>query len=386
MKFPIYLDSHATTPVDPRVLSEMLPYFTERFGNAASIDHLFGSDAATAVNGARQKIARCINASPDDIIFTSGATESNNIILQGIAQKDPSKNHIITCVTEHKSILDTCKHLAASGKKITYIPVDSQGIINLQKLEEAISEKTALITVMTANNEIGTIAPIKEIGAIAHKHGVLFHTDATQAVGHIPFDVEDCNIDFASLSGHKIYGPKGVGALYFRSTKLVAKPSPLFFGGGHERGVRSGTLNVPGIVGLAKALELSIALMSSENVRYHALSKLLLDKFQEECSPVELNGHPSKRLSHNINVSFNKIESKALIQSVNDKLAISAGSACTTLNVEPSHVILALGFSPERAHTAIRIGLGRFNTNDEVEFAGKYITENIKKLKKLSFF
>ncbi|MGD6810646.1 MAG: cysteine desulfurase family protein [Candidatus Bathyarchaeia archaeon] len=386
MKFPIYLDSHATTPVDPRVLSEMLPYFSERFGNAASIDHSFGADAATAVSEARQKVARCINASPDDIIFTSGATESNNIILQGIAQNFPSKNHIITCVTEHKSIIDTCKHLEAIGKKITYIPVDSQGIINLQKLEESISEKTALITVMTANNEIGTIAPIKEIGAIAHKHGVLFHTDATQAVGHIPFDVEDCNIDFASLSGHKIYGPKGVGALYFRSNNIAAKPLPLFFGGGHERGVRSGTLNVPGIIGLAKALELSIALMSSENARYHTLSKLLLDKFQDECRPVELNGHPNQRLCHNINVSFNKVESKALIQCVNDKLAISAGSACSTLNVEPSHVILALGFGAERAHTAIRIGLGRFNTTDEIEFTSNFIAKCVQKLKKLNSF
>jgi cysteine desulfurase len=364
----------------------MLPYFSERFGNAASIDHSFGADAATAVSEARQKVARCINASPDDIIFTSGATESNNIILQGIAQNFPSKNHIITCVTEHKSIIDTCKHLEAIGKKITYIPVDSQGIINLQKLEESISEKTALITVMTANNEIGTIAPIKEIGAIAHKHGVLFHTDATQAVGHIPFDVEDCNIDFASLSGHKIYGPKGVGALYFRSNNIAAKPLPLFFGGGHERGVRSGTLNVPGIIGLAKALELSIALMSSENARYHTLSKLLLDKFQDECRPVELNGHPNQRLCHNINVSFNKVESKALIQCVNDKLSISAGSACSTLNVEPSHVILALGFGAERAHTAIRIGLGRFNTTDEIEFTSNFIAKCVQKLKKLNSF
>ncbi len=384
MNFPIYLDSHATTPVDPLVLKEMFPYFTERFGNAASIDHPFGADAAEAVDKSRKKIANCINASPDDIIFTSGATESNNIVLQGLAQKDPSKNHVITCVTEHKSILDTCKHLESMGKKVTYIPVDSQGIINLNALEEAISKKTALITVMTANNEIGTIAPIKAIGEIAHKHGVPFHTDATQAVGHMPFDVDSCNIDLASISGHKIYGPKGVGALYFRSRNLATKPTPLFFGGGHERGVRSGTLNVPGIVGLAMALDLSIKLMEKENNRYRKWAELLLERFQEESKPVELNGHPLQRLSHNINVSFDNVESKALIQSVNNKLAISAGSACTTLNVEPSHVILALGLGVERAHTAIRLGLGRFNTDEEIDFVTKLLTQAIERLRKIN--
>ena len=383
MNFPIYLDSHATTPVDPRVLKEMMPYFTEKFGNASSIDHPFGTVAADVVDKSRKKIARCINASPEDIIFTSGATESNNIVLQGLAGKDPSKNHIITCVTEHKSILDTCKHLETIGKKITYVPVDNQGIVNLEALENAICEKTALISVMTANNEIGTIAPIKEIGEIAHKHGVPYHTDATQAVGHMPFDVKAFNIDLASLSGHKIYGPKGVGALYFKSSNLGAKPSPLFFGGGHERGVRSGTLNVPGIVGLASALELSVKLMEEENYQYQKWFKKIISLFEEKASPVALNGHPVKRLPHNINVSFEKVENKALIQAVNTKLAISTGSACTTLNVEPSHVILALGAGTDRAHTAIRLGLSRFNTDEEIEYAGDLIVKSVKKLRNL---
>ena len=385
MKFPIYLDSHATTPVDPWVLEQMLPYFTEKFGNAASIDHSFGSEAHEAVDNARKTIAHCINASRDDIIFTSGATEANNIALQGIAQKNPDKNHIITCVTEHKSVLDTCKYLESIGKKVTYIPVDNQGIINLDVLEEAITEKTALISVMTANNEIGTIAPIKEIGTIAHKYGVLFHTDATQAVGHIPFDVKASNIDLASFSGHKIYGPKGIGALYFRDSELVAKPLPIFFGGGHERGIRSGTLNVSGIVGLAVALERSVALMDEETAQYRKWADYLMQQFQQKVSSVELNGHSTKRLAHNINVSFDGVENKALIYAVNTKLAISAGSACTTLNVEPSHVLSALGLGLDRVHTAIRLGLGRFNTSEEIEFSATYIISSICKLKKLNF-
>jgi cysteine desulfurase len=361
----------------------MLPYFTEKFGNAASVDHQFGVDAADTVDKSRRRIAKCINASPDDIIFTSGATESNNIIIQSMAQRDPAKDHIITCVTEHKSIIDTCKHLKTIGKEITFIPVDCYGSINLQALEEAINEKTALVSVMTANNEIGTIAPIKEVSAIAHKHNVPFHTDATQAVGHIRFDVNAYNIDFASISAHKIYGPKGVGALFFKSDGLAGKPLPLFFGGGHERGVRSGTLNVPGIVGLASALELSINSMKEENNRYQEMSKLLINGFLKEASPAELNGHPLQRLTHNINISFDNVENKALVHAVNDKLAISTGSACTALNVEPSHVIIALGLGAERAYSAIRLGLGRFNTFDEIQFSADYIIEKVKKLRKL---
>lgn len=384
MNFPIYLDSHATTPVDPVVLEAMLPFFNKKFGNPASIDHPFGVDAAKAVEEARKKIAKCINALPEEIIFTSGATESNNIALQGIVQKNPEKNHIITCVTEHKSVLDTCKYLESIGKKVSYIPVDHQGIIDLEALENAITDKTALISVMTANNEIGTIAPIKEIGSIAHKHGVLFHTDATQAVGHISFDVEANNVDLASFSGHKIYGPKGIGGLYFRGNNFAAKPSPLIFGGGHERGVRSGTLNVPGIVGLAVALERSIALMDEENARYRKWSSFLIQQFEEKGAPVKLNGHPTKRLVHNINVSFIGVENKALINSVNNKLAISTGSACTTSNVDPSHVILALCMDLDRAHSAIRLGLGRFNTEEEIEFTSEFIIRAILRLRKLN--
>ncbi len=370
--------------MDPRVLEEMLPYFTERFGNAASIDHPFGADAAEVVEQSRKRISRCLNAAPEDVIFTSGATESNNIVLQGLANKNPEKDHIVTCLTEHKSVLDTCKYLESIGKKVTYLPVDQQGVINLNELESAISKRTALITIMTANNEIGTLAPIKEIGQIANDHGVPFHTDATQAVGHLPFNVNELNVDLASISAHKIYGPKGVGALYFKSSNFEAKPSSIFFGGGHERGIRSGTLNVPGIVGLASAFELSVKLMKEENLQYQKWFKQLMSLFEEKACPVELNGHPIQRLAHNINVSFAKVENKALIHVVNSKLAISTSSACTTLNVEPSHVILALGVGTDRAHTAIRLGLSRFNTDEEIAYAGDLIVKSVKKLRTLS--
>lgn len=384
MKFPIYLDYQATTPVDPRVLSEMIPYFSEQFGNAASRDHLYGSHAADAVEKARKKIAKCINAHPEDIIFTSGATESNNLAILGLAAKYSDKgDHIITCVTEHKSILDTCKYLESLGKHVTYVPVDRFGTIDLEMLENSICEKTILISVMTANNEIGTIAPIKEIGEIARKYDVLFHTDAAQAAGHIPLDVNEIGVDLMSISAHKMYGPKGIGALYVRHTNLEAKPCPIIFGGGHEQGIRSGTLNVPGIVGFAKAFEIAIKEMNDENKRYKKWVKHMLEVFQEKAKPVEQNGHPEKRLSHNLNVSFEKVENKALIRAVSPKLAISSGSACTTLNVEPSHVILALGFGPERAHTAIRLGLGRFNTEEEIEFATEFLVQAVNRLRKI---
>ncbi len=384
MKFPIYLDSQATTPLDPRVLEEMLPYFTERFGNASSIDHLYGSDASEAVERAREKIARCINAKPEDIIFTSGATESNNIAILGLMEKHANKgDHIITCVTEHKSVLDVCKYLEKKGKRVTYVPVDKFGLIDLKKLEEAICEKTILISVMTANNEIGTIAPIEEIGKIAKNHGVLFHTDAAQAAGHIPIDVEKFKVDLMSISAHKMYGPKGVGALYVRNANPDAKPLPIFYGGGHEQGIRSGTLNVPGIVGFGKAFEIAVKEMNEENKRFNQWRKQMLESFIEKSGFVYLNGHPKRRLSHNLNVSFEGVENKALIRAVNPKLAISTGSACTTLKVEPSHVILALGFGPERAHTAIRIGFSRFNTDEEIEFASNFIVENVNKLRKI---
>ncbi|MEM2613006.1 MAG: cysteine desulfurase family protein [Nitrososphaerota archaeon] len=384
MKFPIYLDSQATTPLDPRVLEEMIPYFTERFGNASSIDHLYGSEASEAVERARKTIARCINAKPEDIIFTSGATESNNIAILGLMERHADKgDHIITCVTEHKSVLDVCKYLERKGKRVTYVPVDKFGVIDLQKLEDAINEKTVLISVMTANNEIGTIAPVEEIGEIARKHGILFHTDAAQAAGHIPIDVEKFKVDLMSISAHKMYGPKGVGALYIRHTNPNAKPLPIIFGGGHEQGIRSGTLNVPGIVGFGKAFEIAVKEMNQENKRFDQWRKYMFEVFVEKCKNVELNGHPYKRLSHNLNVSFEGVENKALIRAVSSKLAISTGSACTTLNVEPSHVILALGFGPERAHTAIRLGFSRFNTEEEIEFATDFIVENVIKLRRI---
>lgn len=381
MKLPIYLDSQSTTPVDPRVLDTMLPYFSEKFGNASSSDHLYGSEAAEAVEKSRKLIAGNMNASPDDVIFTSGATESNNIAILGTVQKDPDKNHIITCVTEHKSILDTCKHLESLGKSVTYVPVDQYGVVNLEAIEQAITEKTALISVMIANNEIGTITPVEEIADIARKYEVLFHTDAAQAAGHIPLDLQSIKADLVSMSAHKMYGPKGVGALYVRQNNV--KPLPLIFGGGHERGIRSGTLNVAGIVGFGKAFEISVREMRSENDRYLKWTRQMLETFQNRVNPAEQNGHPTKRLAHNLNISFDKVESKALIRAVSSKLAISSGSACTSLNVEPSHVILAMGLGAERAHSAVRFGLHRFNTEEEIEFAGEFVAESVRRLRNI---
>jgi cysteine desulfurase len=377
----IYLDHNATTPVDPRVLEAMLPYFTEKFGNAASIDHDFGYEAKQAVENAREQIALAINALPDEIIFTSGATESDNISLLGVAEKYSDKgDHIITCVTEHKAVLDTCKHLESIGKRITYLPVDKFGLVNPDDVKKAIESKTILISIMAANNEIGTVAPIKEIGEIAHQNGVLFHTDAAQAVGHIPVDVQSMNIDLMSISAHKMYGPKGVGALYKRRSNPYVKLAPIIFGGGHEKGVRSGTLNVPGIVGLGKAIELAKELMPSEAVLYKEWTEFILSYLESNFHGIERNGHPEFRLPQTINLSVPGIESKALIVGLHD-LAISTGSACTSASVEPSHVIKSLGFGELRAHSAIRIGVGRENTNDEILIACNRITEEIKKLK-----
>jgi cysteine desulfurase len=384
LKFPIYLDSQSTTPVDPRVLKEMLPFFTERFGNAASIDHSFGSESSEAVERSRKRIARCLNASAEDIIFTSGATESNNLAIMGtLAKNENRRDHIITCTTEHKSVLDTCRHLEAIGKHVTYVPVDRFGRIDLEKLEEAIQERTVLISVMVANNEVGTIAPIEEIGEIARRHDVLFHTDAAQAAGHISLDVEKMKTDLVSISAHKMYGPKGIGALYIRQENLAAKPLPLIFGGGHERGVRSGTLNVPSIVGFGRAFEIALREMGAEERRYSKWVRQMLETFQNKAGPAEQNGHPITRLAHNLNVSFGQVENKALLRAVNSKLAISSGSACTTLNVEPSHVILAMGLGTERAHSAVRFGLNRFNKEEEIEFATEFVIQTIDRLRKI---
>jgi cysteine desulfurase len=340
IKFPIYLDHHATTPVDPRVLKEMLPYFTEKFGNASSLDHTYGYEASLAVEDARENIALGINARHDEIIFTSGATESDNIALVGTMQKYVDKgNHLITCMTEHKAVLDTARHLESLGNKVTYLPVNQYGEINLDELKKSITEKTVIISIMAANNEIGTIADVAEIGKIAHKNDVIFHTDAAQAVGHIPIDVQKMNIDLMSISAHKMYGPKGIGALYVRGVKPRVKPEPLFYGGGQERNIRSGTLNVPGIVGFGKAMEIAQKEMVSENKRFSEWSKIMLCEFEKIGG--KLNGPPTKRLSHNLNIYFPEIEGKSIINSISKEIAISAGSACTTLMVEPSHLSLA---------------------------------------------
>ena len=382
MKFPIYLDHHATTPVDPRVLDEMMPYFTENFGNASSLDHPYGYDASVAVQKSRESIAAAIGASMDEIIFTSGATESDNLAIIGVMKKYSDKgDHLITCTTEHKAVLDTARHLEGEGFKVTYLPVNEFGEVNLEELKAAITEKTVMISIMAANNEIGTIANLEEIGKIAHEHDVFFHTDAAQAVGHIPIDVKKMNIDLMSFSSHKIYGPKGIGALYLRVLKPRVKLDSIMFGGGQERNIRSGTLNVPGIVGFAKAVEISQKEMEKENAKSKRWTDSMLKKFQEAGG--KLNGHPEKRLSHNLNVRFDGIESKAIINTVSKKIAISAGSACTTQIVEPSHVLLAIGLSEDQTHSSIRVGCGRFNTDEEIEIAADEIYHAVESLEKI---
>ena len=380
IKFPIYLDSHATTPVDTRVLDAMMPYFTENFGNASSLDHTFGYDASVGVQLARSTIAESIGARNEEIIFTSGATESDNMALTGIMEKNNEKgDHIITCKTEHKAILDCAKSLEDKGFKVTYLDVDEFGLINLEELQSAISDQTVLVSIMFANNEIGTISQIQEIGKIAHENNVLFHTDAAQALGHLPIDVKKLNIDLMSISSHKIYGPKGIGALYLSSVFPSVSISSIIKGGGQERNIRSGTLNVPGIVGFGKAVEIAQKEMYQENMRYKEYTKKMLDAFVEIGG--KLNGHPEKRLSHNLNIRFDGIKSKAIINTVSKKLAISAGSACTTQTVEPSHVLLALGLSEEEAHSSIRFGLGRDTTEEEIEFTIKEISNTVQHLK-----
>lgn len=384
----IYLDHNATTPVDPRVLETMLPYFSEIYGNAASIDHEAGHTAKQAVEQAREQCARIINArDPKEIVFTSGATESDNIALFGVAERYADKgDHIITCVTEHKAILDCCDRLEKMGKQVTRMGVDQYGMIDLDELRNAITDKTVLVSIMFANNEIGTIQPIAQIGKIAHEHGVIFHTDAAQAVGHVPVDVEKMNIDLLSFSAHKIYGPKGIGGLYVRRRNPRVKLAPVIYGGGHELGLRSGTLNVPGIVGMGKAYEIASKEMIAEAQKYRSWLKMTLEQFQQQLDGVELNGPEigEHRLPHNLNISIKGVESKSLIVQVKERVAIATGSACTTVDTKPSHVIKALGFGEERAHSAIRIGVGRTNKNMEIENSVKIIINAINKLVKLS--
>ena len=380
----IYLDHNATTPLDSRVLDAMMPYLTEKFGNASSLDHSYGYDASVAVEAARDSVANAIGARHDEIIFTSGATESNNLALAGTMSKNKQKgNHIITCTTEHKAVLDTVNHLEKhSGRKATLVPVDEYGKIDLGKLEDAITDQTVMISAMAANNEVGTIADVSKIGKIAHDHDILFHTDAAQAVGHIPLDVQKMNIDMMSISAHKMYGPKGIGALYIRGVKPRVRMDSIMHGGGQERNIRSGTLNVPGIVGLGKAVDIAVNEMNAENKKFRVWFDKMWASFEQ--AGAKLNGHKTDRLPCNINVCFPGIESKAIINSISKQIAISAGSACTAQTVEPSHVILALGHDEDRAHSSVRIGMGRFNTEDEVNHCTETVVNLIQQLKSIT--
>ena len=384
LRTPIYLDNHATTAVDPRVLAAMLPYFTERFGNAASKSHAFGWEAEAAVDTAREQIAKLIGAAAKEIVITSGATESDNLAIKGVADAYRDKgNHIVTCVTEHKAVLDSCKVLQKHGLQVTYLPVEPDGLIDLGRLRESLTDKTILISIMAANNEIGTINPIKEIGGLAKQKNILFHTDATQAVGKLPIDVDAMGIDLLSLTAHKMYGPKGVGALYVRSTKPRVKLTPMIDGGGHERGLRSGTLNVPGIVGLGKACDISQKEMSAEGERLIGLRERLKVGIIAELDEVYLNGHPVERLPGNLNMSFAYVEGESLLMGLKE-IAVSTGSACTSASLEPSYVLKALGVSDELAYSAIRFGLGRFNAPEEIDFTILRVVEEVRRLREIS--
>jgi cysteine desulfurase len=384
MKLPIYMDYHATTPMDPRVFRAMTPYFLETFGNAASRNHSFGWEAEEAVEKSRKQIASLIGATAKEIVFTSGATESNNLALKGVAEMYAEKgNHIITAATEHKAILDTCKRLEKHGVRVTYLPVQTNGLVDMDQLQAAITDKTILISLMYANNEIGVLQPIAEIGKLAKSKGVLLHTDATQAVGKVPVNVIKDNIDLLSLSGHKMYGPKGVGALYVRRKGPRVQLTSQMDGGGHERGMRSGTLNVPGIVGLGEACALCQAEMAEESKRLGHLRDKLRDKLQSELDETYINGTMEHRLPNNLNISFAYVEGESLLMGIND-IAVSSGSACTSATLEPSYVLKALGAGDDLAHSSIRFGLGRFNTEEEVDYVAAKVIDVVKKLRDLS--
>lgn len=385
IKTPIYLDNHATTPVDPRVLAAMLPYFTEQFGNASSKNHPFGWEAEAAVDSAREQVAKLIGAgSAREIVFTSGATESDNLAIKGVAQAYRERgNHIVTCATEHKAVLDSCKALEKQGFKVTYLRVQTNGLLDLQRLEESLTDETILVSIMAANNEIGTIQPVEEIGRLTRKKGILFHTDATQAVGKIPINVDKMAIDLLSLTAHKIYGPKGVGALYVRGEKPRVKVTPMLDGGGHERGMRSGTLNVPGIVGLGIACELGQKEMGGEAERLMGLRERLRTGLVQQLEDVYINGDPGRRLPGNLNMSFAYIDGESLKMGLKE-IAVSTGSACTSASLEPSHVLKALGLDDSLAHASIRFGVGRFNTAEEIEYTIGRVAEEVHRLRKIS--
>ncbi|MDR3607978.1 MAG: IscS subfamily cysteine desulfurase [Oligoflexia bacterium] len=384
MKLPIYLDNQATTQVDPDVLQTMLPYFTQIYGNAASRNHEFGWTAEAAVEKARAQVGRLIGASDKEIIFTSGATESNNLAIMGAAEMYKEKGrHIVTSAIEHKSVLDTCEHLEKSGYTVTFLPVDRYGQVSVDSVRQAIRPDTILVSIMTANNEIGTINPVAEIGALCHDMGVIFHTDAVQAAGKFPLDVEKMKIDLLSLTAHKIYGPKGVAALYVRRRNPRVRLAPIMHGGGHERGMRSGTLNVPGIVGFGKACELAMKYMDAEVPRLRRLRDKLWDGIRAGLDEIYLNGHPTDHLPNNLNVSFAFVEGESLMMGMKE-LAVSSGSACTSASLEVSYVLRALGVGEDLAHTSIRFGLGRFTTEEEIDFAIEKIVTTVKKLRDLS--
>jgi cysteine desulfurase len=384
IKLPIYMDNHATTPVDPRVLEEMLPFFMEKFGNAASRNHSFGWAGEEGVETSRERIAKLIGANTKEIIFTSGATESDNLAIKGVAEMYREKgNHIITAVTEHKAVLDTCKRLEKYGYRVTYLPVQKDGLIDLDDLKRAMDDKTILVTIMYANNEIGVIQPVEEIGKLCHERGVIFHTDATQAVGKVPIDVNKQNIDLMSISGHKMYGPKGVGALYVRRKNPRVQISAIIDGGGHERGMRSGTLNVPGIVGLGKACAIAQEDMAKESCRMAGLRNRLRDRIMGKLDEVYINGSMEHRLPGSLNISFAYVEGESLLMGIND-IAVSSGSACTSATLEPSYVLKALGAGDDLAHSSIRFGIGRFNTEAEVDYVADRVIETVERLRELS--
>ena len=383
MKLPIYMDYQATTPVDPRVLEAMLPFFTQNFGNASSRNHSFGWRAETAVETARKQVARLINASAKEIIFTCGATESDNLAIKGVAQKYREKgNHIVTLPTEHKAVLDACKRLEKEGFEVTCVPVQPDGLVDLERLKATLRDKTILVSIMAANNEIGVIQSISEIGKLCQERGIVFHTDAAQAAGKIPMDVQAMNIDLLSISAHKNYGPKGMGALYIRRKDPCVELTPLFDGGGQELGMRSGTLNVPGIVGLGKACEISTQEMPEESRRLRALRDRLKDGIVSKLDEVYINGSPERRLPHNLHLSFAYVERESLMMGLND-VALSAGSACDSAKPEPSYVLTALGITEDLALGSIRFGLGRFNTQEEVDYVVGRVVETVNRLREV---
>ena len=385
VKLPIYMDYNATTPADPRVVEAMVPYFFETFGNAASRSHVFGWKAEEAVEASREHVARLVGAdSPKEIVFTSGATESDNLAIKGVAEFYREKgNHIVTSVIEHKAVLDTCKRLEKSGFEVTYLPVDKYGMVDPDDVKKALNDRTILVSIMLANNEVGTVQPVAEIGRLTRERGVLFHCDAVQGVGKIDFDVVKANVDLASVTAHKMYGPKGVGALYVRRSKPRVRLVAQMDGGGHERGMRSGTLNVPGIVGFGKAAQILNAEWRDEAGRIFAQRERMRERLFAAVDDVHLNGHPEKRLPGNLNVAFNYVEGEAMMMAIKD-VAVSSGSACTSASLEPSYVLRSMGVEEEHAHSSIRFGIGRFTTDEEVDYVTDLVVSKVNKLREMS--